>query len=93
MHLYDNLIFAYLSLQLNLDGFLVPLLLDRLLDEIEQLVLVSLNLALLFLHLGDFISQLLLHLLGLKSLVSQLTVETLLHIFLFMSLEGLKIVE
>ena len=69
MNLDDNLILSKLSLQLDLDCLLSLLLLHAFLNEIKQLIFVSLNLSLLFLHLIDLICELFLHLLSLKSLV------------------------
>jgi hypothetical protein len=93
VNLDDNLILSKLSLQLDLDCLLSLLLLHAFLNEIKQLIFVSLNLSLLFLHLIDLISKLLLHLLSLKSLVGQLNLEALLHVFLFVSLKLLELVE
>ena len=93
MHLNYDLIFADLSLQLELDGFLFPLFLDGFFNKIKQLVLVSFHLALLVLDRGNLVTQLLLNLLRLISLVSQLHLESLLHIFLFVGLKVLQFVE
>jgi hypothetical protein len=93
MNLNDNLVLSYLSLQLNLDRFLCLLLLHTFLYEIKQLIFVSLNLSLLFLNLIDLICELLLHLLSLKSLIGELSLKALLHIFLFVCLKLLELVE
>jgi hypothetical protein len=93
MNLNDNLVLSYLCLQLNLDRFLCLLLLHTFLYEIKQLIFVSLNLPLLFLDLIDLICELLLHLLSLKSLIGELSLKALLHIFLFVCLKLLELVE
>ena len=89
----DHFILSNLCLQLDLDCFLGLLLLHAFLNKVKQLIFVSLDLSLLFLHLIDLISKLLLHLLSLKSLVGQLNLEPLLHVFLFVSLKLLELVE
>ncbi len=93
MYFDDHLILSNLCLQLHLDCFLSLLLLHAFLNKVKQLVFVSLDLSLLFFHLVNLISQLLLHLLSLKSLVGQLNLEALLHVFLFVSLKLLEFVE
>lgn len=93
MHLDHNFVLSNLCLQLHLDSLLCLLLLNALLNEVEQLILVRLDLPFLFLNLSDLISQLLFHLLGLQSGFSQLSLETRLHIFLFVGLQSLKLIE
>ncbi len=93
MHFNYDFILSKLRLQLCLDGLFCLLFLDAFFHEIKQLILIGLDLPLLFFDLVDLFAQLLLHLLGLKSGFGQLSLETRLHIFLFVGLQGLELIE
>jgi len=89
----DNFVFPYLCLQLQLYGFFCLLLLDTFFDKVEQLILVSLDLALLFLDLVDFFSELFFNCLAMESQISKLGLEACFHILFFVGLESLKLIE